>query len=168
MDAYATHVPIMKFIFQERKFRKILEFGMGNNSTKLLFENCDELVSVEMQQQHWYDTMLKQNFAKNKNWKPVLCLGSHKIFENEEIMNKDYDLVFVDGHGDSRPECINHFLGKSKVIVAHDVETASYRWELVRIPSDYEVFYCNHLNPATAVYSSDIQLIASLRNAFSQ
>jgi len=163
MDAYATHIPVLSAVFEARKFNKILEFGMGNNSTPLLVDRSQEsVVSVEMQQQSWYEKMIDHDLSKNSKWTPILCLGAFAIFENREIMDNNYDLVFVDGHGDSRPECINHFFGKSKVIIAHDVETSSYRWNLVNIPESYKMFYFGHLNPATAVYSNDFELISYL------
>jgi hypothetical protein len=169
MDAYATHIPVLDAIFRFRNINTILEFGMGNNSTPLLVEKSQtSVISVEMQQSNWYETMVNQDLINNKKWSPILCLGSHSIFENKDIMNRSYDLVFVDGHGDSRPECINYFFGKSSVIVAHDVEAPCYRWNLVDMPEDYRMFYYSKLDPATAVYSNDLDLISHLEQCLNR
>jgi hypothetical protein len=166
MDAYATHVPVLDAIFKFRNIDTVLEFGMGNNSTPFLVKKCQSsVISIEMQQTVWYETMVSQDLFNNKKWSPILCLGPHAIFENKDIMNRSYDLVFVDGHGDSRPECINHFFGKSNIIVAHDVEAECYRWNLVNLPEDYRKFYYSKLDPATAVYSNDLELISFLEKS---
>lgn len=165
MDEYGTHIPVLNEIFQFLEINNVLEFGMGNNSTPLLIKSCKgHVTSVEMQQQEWYETVVEQNLSNDDKWTPILALGSHEILSNTDVVNKHYDLVFVDGHGDSRPECINHFFGKTDIIVAHDVETPSYRWELVNTPPEYVMYYYGKENPATAVYSNNHQLIEYLKN----
>jgi hypothetical protein len=107
-----------------------------------------------MQSQEWYEKMKKQ-VAKNISllYSPG-PIGAIEIFDKTQ---DSFDLVFVDGHGESRWKCINHSFDKTKLIVTHDFETASYNWNLVKMPDSWKCFVYNKLSPHTAIYyHSDI------------
>ena len=153
MNLYTTHLPVFEKIFSVKKISKILEFGLGFGSTPFLLDNCDHLTSIEMQSKDWYDKVYSELIHK-KNWRSYLALGPFE-FKNIDAINETYDLVFVDGHGDSRPEIINYFFGKCNTIITHDFETPGYRWNLIDQPEDYSRFVYTSLDPHTAVFTKD-------------
>jgi hypothetical protein len=83
-----------------------------------------------------------------------LSLGPFE-YQNLDISNEKYDLVFVDGHGDSRPETVNYYFGKCDTIVAHDYETPSYRWDLIQQPESYIRVVYDKKNPFTVIFTKD-------------
>lgn len=153
MDKYSTHIPIFEKLFQLKKYSKILELGLGFGSTPFLLKNCDTLTSVEMQSKEWYEKVFEALKSESK-WNPQLALGPF-AFQDLSAINEKYDLVFVDGHGDSRPEAINYFFDKCDTIVTHDFETSSYRWHLIQKPHHYEMIVYDSLNPFTAIFTKD-------------
>lgn len=156
MDAYSTHIPVFEKLFATKKFSRILEFGLGFGSTPFLLEHCDHLTSIEMQSKEWYEKVHLE-LKNNPKWESHVAIGPFE-FQKLGIAEESYDLVFVDGHGDSRPEIINRFFGKCNTIVTHDFETASYRWHLIKKPSEYEEFVHTALNPYTAIFTKDQQV----------
>lgn len=130
IDLYSTHLSYLSEIFKYTgKLKNVVEFGMGNFSTDLLINNCENVISIEMQSEYWYQNIYDK-FHKMGNWSPYKLLGPLNFQEIQypEII----DLSFVDGHGDSRPDCINFMMNKKcPIIVAHDTESSSYNWHLV-------------------------------------
>jgi len=162
MNEYSTHLPVFEKLFERKKYSKILEFGLGFGSTPFLLKNCDNLTSIEMQSEEWYNKIYDV-FKEEKKWRSFLNLGPFEFLKND-VIDEVYNLVFVDGHGDSRPEVINYFFGKCDTIVTHDFETHSYRWHLVQKPNDYIKIVYDKLNPATAIFTRDM----SLKDAFNE
>ncbi len=162
MDKYSTHIPVFEKLFAVKNFPRILEFGLGFGSTPFLLQNCEHLTSVEMQSKDWYEKVY-QSLKDNSKWEAHLAVGPNE-FEKLGISDLGYDLVFVDGHGDSRPEVINRFFGKCSTIVTHDYETPSYRWHLIQKPKDYFEFVYSGIVPYTAVFTNDPVLIGAFAN----
>lgn len=162
IDPYSSHLPVFKHLFQLKKFSRILEFGLGFGSTPFFLENCDFLTSIEMQSENFYKKVYEV-LKDDLKWDPKLAIGPEK-FHDCDISFESYDLVFVDGHGDSRPEVINHFFGKCSTIVTHDYETSSYRWHLIQKPNDYKIFVCNENEPYTAIFTKDLKLYKAILN----
>ena len=160
INEYSTHLPLFEKLFNIKKFPKILEFGLGFGSTPFLLKNCEHLTSIEMQSQTWYNIFYSELKDENK-WNCHLSLGSFE-FQKLSVINDKYDLIFVDGHGDSRPEIINLFFEKCDTIVAHDFETASYRWSTIKKPIEYELYVFTELNPYTAVFTKDFDVKKAL------
>ena len=104
----STHREYLEEIFKIKgKLNTIIEFGMGDFSSGLLIENGKNVVSIEMQNQSWYDK-ISNKFSKTDNWKGILSLGPHTYRTLE--LPKIVDLAFVDGHGSSRFDCINDMM----------------------------------------------------------
>jgi predicted O-methyltransferase YrrM len=152
-NAYSTHLPVFETLFMAKRYSKILEFGMGFGSTPFLLNHCDSLTSIEMQSEQWFQNVYEKLNHETK-WRSFLALGPFE-FQKNNVINEKYDLVFVDGHGDSRPEVINSFFNKCDTIVTHDFETLSYRWDLIQQPSDYIRIVYTKLNPYTAIFTKD-------------
>ena len=161
MDAYSTHIPVFEKLFATKKFSRILEFGLGFGSTPFLLEHCDHLTSIEMQSKEWYEKVHLE-LKNNPKWESHMAIGPYE-FQRLGLAEESYDLVFVDGHGDSRPEIINRFFGKCNTIITHDFETESYRWYLIQQPQEYARYVYTNLNPYTALFTKD----QDVRGAFS-
>lgn len=124
-DAYCTH---QKYTEEElSKLGKnsiVLELGIGNGSSPLMYEFCKEnanstVISFETDPE-WFDKMFEKygdlpNYVFNliENWDDL----------KNHIDKKQYDLVFVDqSPWWARIESINLLKNKSKVIILHDYD----------------------------------------------
>jgi hypothetical protein len=159
IDLYSTHLDVLKKIIGIiGKPDLCIEFGSGDYSTSFLIENAKELISIEMQSEEWYNKMVSK-FNGNPNWKHFLSVGPN-TYENLDLPTPS--LCFVDGHGDSRPECVNlMILKRCPIIVAHDTERESYGWDRID-PKDYlKINFTNHEN-WTSVWVYDVGLYNKL------
>jgi hypothetical protein len=160
MNDYETHAPILKLLMEEIKPKQILEFGLGNYSTPILFSDGATVESIEMQSQEWFD-LISIKFKDKTNWTPYFAMGP---FEYRKIKLKDrYDLVLVDGHGDSRWDCVNMMFGKSDVIVAHDTEQPTYNWDKIQEKEGYVKITYKKLRPYTSVWTNNLILSEIIR-----
>ncbi len=128
---YDSHLSLLKNVFDEIGPQKlILEFGMGLYSTYYLLDHCEKLISIEMQEKNWFDE-INNVLQHNEKWTGIESLGPLTFLELN--LPDHIDLCFVDGHGDSRPECINNaFLKKVPIVIAHDTEWPHYGWDRVK------------------------------------
>lgn len=135
-DPYATHLPTLCNILNLNNIKSVFEFGCGNNSTLLFADKCEEVIAIEMQNESWYQEM-KSKVGNNVK---LLCqIGPTQAIETLETYDRKFDLIFVDGHGDSRWKAINVASKYTDIIVAHDTETPSYRWDLVNLDNRWSV-----------------------------
>jgi len=130
MDVYSTHLKYLELIIDFcPDIENVVEFGMGYYSTKLFVDRVKKVTSIEMQTKEWFNK-IESEFKDHAKWTPVALIGPFEFLGHK--YPEKIDLVFVDGHGDSRPECINFMVEKRcRVIVAHDTEEQSYRWDKV-------------------------------------
>jgi hypothetical protein len=136
-----SHLPVLKRVIEEHKPRTVFEFGMGDGSTPLFIEHCRQVVSVEMQSLSWYVELVGKYEADN--WAPI-CLPCPRCGIYFLTGGQTFDLVFVDGHGDTRPEQIRAASEKTDLIIAHDTEEPSYGWGRVNMPGWKETTYKDH------------------------
>lgn len=120
MEPTATHLPILRSLLSGGKIKKVLEFGCGHFSTRTFLEAGCELTSIEMQNESWFNEM-KEGHPDIR-----LCLGPFDW--RKEALADRYDLIFVDGHGDSRWDCLIWAKDHTDLIVAHDTEHPYYCW----------------------------------------
>jgi hypothetical protein len=78
----------------------------------------------------------------------------------------NFDIIFVDGHSESRWKCINDAIGKCNIIIVHDTETSSYNWNLVNLQPNYLWLDIKTYNPWTSVITNDKNLISNLSKNF--
>ena len=124
LDPTATHLPVFKFLFAKYPYIKdVLEFGCGLYSTPMFIENGCNVTSIEMQHESWYERV--QEFCPKADVR--LSLGP-MTWQTQPLKSR-YDLIFVDGHGDSRPECMMWAKDHTNIIVAHDTEHPYYGWD---------------------------------------
>jgi len=158
MDRFSTHLELLTAVCNFIKPKEVIEFGMGDYSTPLLFNNSSNLTSIEMQSESWYN-MVNDKFTGNEKWNPILCLGDLDFMN---LTYTSYDLAFVDGHQESRPDCVNLISKYCNTIVSHDTEaTFVYRWNRVDLP-DFYTFEDRRNEPWTKVWTKNKDLISYL------
>jgi predicted O-methyltransferase YrrM len=161
MDSYSTHTPVLNAIIQSQNIDSVFEFGCGMYSTLLFQKHCKKVIAIEMQSLEWYEKIkpiVEDNVALLYNPGPLDAINTF------EKIQQNFDLIFVDGHGDSRWQCINAGFKKTNIIVTHDVETASYNWHLVDMPPEWSYYEYNKLYPHTGVYYKNKSLLTVLEN----
>lgn len=122
MDPTATHLPILESLLAGGGIKRVLEFGCGLYSTPLFRDRGCEVTAIEMQHEEWFDRVREACPEADIR----LALGP--IAWIREALADRYDLIFVDGHGDSRPECLEWAKERADLIVAHDTEHPYYCW----------------------------------------
>tara|TARA_R110002110_G_scaffold96358_4_gene248299 strand:- start:452 stop:946 length:495 start_codon:yes stop_codon:yes gene_type:complete len=141
MDPYSTHLPILKNIIDNTDIKSVFEFGSGLHSTQLFAENCDDVITCDIDEE-WYNT-ISDKFKDYKNVSPIL----HKDHEwgsktPESIaylkqLNRRFDLIFIDcGDAPTRPHCVNAASKFTDLIIAHDTDAPAvigYNWHLVEL-----------------------------------
>jgi predicted O-methyltransferase YrrM len=65
-----------------------------------------------------------------------------------------YDLIFVDGHGDSRPECMEWAKNHTDLIIAHDTEHPYYCWDRADMSGFKKTEY-KEMSPWTTVWERE-------------
>lgn len=151
MDRYSTHLPILKELLDTREIKTVFEFGTGFYSTGLFCENCNFVVACEMQSEEWYNKV-KDKFKENKNLSLNCMIGPYKAIEHLSDIDKKFDLIFVDGHGESRWAAINEASKFTNLIVSHDTETPSYQWHKINLDQTWIRKDYKDLNPWTTVW----------------
>jgi hypothetical protein len=129
MKTIESHLPVLDKIFKLVPVEFVLEFGMGFGSTPFFLDHGCSLTSVEMQNKEWYDK-ITQKFQSGK-FNPILSLGPYSY--RNLTFKSYYDLIFVDGHGESRWAVINDFQTKTNLFVVHDTQEKSYQWDKICI-----------------------------------
>lgn len=160
LNDYSTHLPILEYVLDTIGKCNVFEYGMGKYSTTLFAEKADKLIAVEMQDENWYKQIKQYDFKDTVN---LYCmLGKDNAIEFFKQLDIKFDIVFVDGHGESRWKCINEAFGKSDIIIAHDTETSSYNWNFVDLPQNYLWLDIKIHNPWTSVITNNKHLIGKL------
>jgi hypothetical protein len=157
INGYSTHLEYISEVFEfKKRLNNIVEYGMGNYSTGLLIDNTDNLISIEMQSTEWYDKMVN-DFGDRKNWKHYSLIGPLEFLKLDHP--KLIDLAFVDGHGESRPECINFLMDRNcPIIIAHDTEESGYGWGRVYSDNNYKVIVFKKYRNWTTIWTTDDEL----------
>lgn len=166
VDLYSTHLEYINSVFEFKgSLKNIVEFGMGNYSTELLINNGDNVISIEMQSDEWYDKMV-DNFSDKKNWTSYKLIGPYTF---KEINYPEFvDMSFVDGHGGSRPDCINFMMDMGcPIIFSHDTEEPGYQWYRVKDNTNYKKIEFKKYSNWTTVWTTDIKLFDFLSNKYS-
>lgn len=115
-ETTASHMPILLELFNNFKFKNILEFGSGIYSTPLLLKNCKKLISIEMESINWFNYI----FEKIKSTKFDFYFLKTIDEISNIIGNKKFDFVFIDGH--ERIETSNIAMNLTDTIIVHDTQ----------------------------------------------
>lgn len=143
--SYSSHLPVLKAICEVIHPNSAIECGMGNFSTKLLYENVPNLISVE-HNKNWYDNILKE-IKPREGFKPILWTVNfgqktpyNKIEKSEkENLYKSYksiaqsvDLLFVDTYTGIRLIALESLYQLAKIVVFHDSDVKGYEYDKFR------------------------------------
>lgn len=161
-NLYATHIEVLDICLSHIQPDLVVEYGMGDFSTNLLLQNSKEVISIEMQNVDWYKALLRRH-SKCANWLPLWNPDPQRYADIDMYLQKDPDFVFVDGHQDTRPECINHFNNRCNTIVTHDTEDRQYGWERIKLDPEYIQFDFKKYPNWTTVFTKDQTLIEQLK-----
>lgn len=141
-ETYGSHLDFLNEELEKAPDKiNVLEFGCGRFST-FTFLNCKKVklvCSIEMQDKNYLNELKKE--IKSKRW----IYGFMETFKFAEMNALDFirwykpHIALVDGHMDSRPECVNICVSmKVPVIVAHDFQYPGYGWERIDLKGNYE------------------------------
>lgn len=167
LDPYSTHLPILTEIAKHIPTTLALEYGMGDFSTPFLAKNFDKVISIETQDEKWFQKVQEKYGVQNPNMK-LLCSLDGNEFQHFHRESSFYSLVLCDGRGDRRFDCINLAFGKAGVIVAHDTEETGYQWNRVLMPvnGDFVWLDVTEYVPWTSVITENKELIHELQAKF--
>lgn len=160
MKNCTTQLPILEFVTSNIECNIAFEFGMNLCSTNLLSDRFKSVISVEMNDQNWYDEMRKEQFPNHVDLK--IALGKKSEIDILKSIDGKLSCIIVDGHEDNRWECINESFDKTDVIIAHDTEMHSYNWDLVKKPRDFIWIDIKQYNPWTSVLTNNQDLILAI------
>jgi predicted O-methyltransferase YrrM len=149
MDPTSTHLPVFDLLFNHHRIKTVLEFGCGLFSTKKFTDEGCIVTSIEMQHKEWFDKVKSELPGVD------LRLAIGKDTWESEPLNERYDLIFVDGHGDSRPECLMWAKNHTDLIVAHDTEHPYYEWHRADM-SGFDKQLFDELTPTTTVWTKSV------------
>jgi len=129
MNAYGTHMPILESYIKAFRPVSVFEFGCGDFSTALFVRECRRVVSVEMQNEAWYSRM-KEKHQSDNNVELLLALGRDPGLE---LLTSRFDLIFVDGHMQSRTRQCEIGAAHADTIIAHDTDQPCYHWHNIEL-----------------------------------
>jgi hypothetical protein len=160
MKNCTTQLPILEFITSNIECNRAFEFGMNRYSTNLLSDRFKNIISVEMNDQNWYEEMREVQFPPHVDLQ--IALGKKSAIDILKSIDGKLSCVIVDGHSDNRWECINASFDKTDIIIAHDTEIHSYNWDLVKKPKEFLWIDIKEYNPWTSVLTTNKDLILSI------
>jgi|688.fasta_scaffold03496_15 hypothetical protein len=169
INGYSNHLVLIDALFKNVKkgaIKHIFEYGCGFGSTAYFLQKSKSVIALEMQSDGWF-------WRVRNDLKPIYPhLEIHLALERCHWnflgkFNQNFDLVFVDGHGDTRPECINYAMGKGvPYIVSHDTEEKGYGWERVINNQEYHKLTMRDFNNWTTLWTTDTQVFGKLKSDF--
>ena len=154
MNPYATHLPTLEPFMAMFKPKSVFEFGTGLYSTPLFVKHADRVISIEMQAADWYHTVARE-LGHFTNLELVLALGPDLACSLLRGSETSFDLIFVDGHGNSRWRQLNEAMLRTRTVVAHDTECSCYGWEMVTLPPQWKGVEIRGEAPWTTVITCD-------------
>jgi len=164
---YATHLPILKFVFEYMKPKNVMEWGMGAYSTPFFLDHCDSVYSFETSEE-WYNKIVEK-YKERSNFRYSIDGKASAVLEtlNEIISEgKKYDLVFNDGGDDSRHIIAQTAQYWAQVIISHDTQEKQYRYENILLRDGWVWVDIMDYSVWTSVMTSDQDLAAKITAYF--
>jgi hypothetical protein len=144
---YASHLPVLKYLFDEYDIKNVIELGMGNHSTPFFLEqDIESLVSVETDRD-WIQICKEKHGVSNRQ-----IIVYHHDVESLNHITSDYDLGFVDCKPNSiRGACVNKLIDSGvNIIVMHDFEPQfqdGYGYKKISLSEDYQLLVYQNQEP---------------------
>lgn len=108
--------------------KNILEWGPGE-STRIMLDACPEAVIFSMEHDKKYHRIYSLKFSRKQNVFIRFADGDDYRNLPENLQNKKFDLIFVDGNCDDRVACLrtaHKVLADDGVVLLHDSERSKY------------------------------------------
>ena len=177
VSEYSSWRPVAEALGEMWKGTKVVEVGMGNNSTPYFYEHASGLWSIEHDEK-WAKCLGERHFVvvtPGIGYEAAFLGGrSGKVLEwvsEKEFGETDWfspgegepfevpgltSLVFVDGHATTRLHCAHWAMARERVnlVLLHDFEVLSnltYQWCGLRMPDDWYGFRSTSYFPHTGV-----------------
>lgn len=144
---YASHLPVLKYLFLNYDIKNVIELGMGNHSTPFFLEqDIDGLVSVETDKD-WIELCKEKHGISNRQ-----IIVYHQDLGNFDHITSDYDLGFVDCKpNQTRGLCVNKLIQNNvDIIVMHDFEPKfrqGYGYSKISLTEDYQILTYKNKEP---------------------
>ena len=137
---YGSHFCVFEKIFENFEVNTVLEFGLGEYSTRFFASHCQAVTSVEQNSKEWYEKIKREVESPKSQF--VFEPDPAVVFEQFDANNQKPDLVFSDGSDLTRHTVANLAMKRDiRFVVLHDVEKIWYYcWNLLNIPSNYRRF----------------------------
>lgn len=128
---YATHLPIVDFLLDHMKPKRVLEWGMGFYSTPLLIEKTrDQVCSIETTSEEWYKK-IHDKYSLNPTFSMRSEFSENGALEILPNIGENWDLVFNDGDTFSRHIIAQMAQYWNTVIVSHDTQEKQYFYNAI-------------------------------------
>jgi len=151
IDQWSSHRLIMDPLLNSVHIRKAVELGAGRFSTRKLSEGCDNILSLENNQD--WATEMQEELKDLKNLE-ILCLEEDTELWQEIGVHVPFDLLFVDHSGDRRRAVEEGMRHSIPYIILHDFTTEDEF--AINVEDGYQLFSTRglHFNP-TAFYTNN-------------
>ena len=155
-QVYGSHKFVLEAILNKFEIASILEFGTGYCSTPLFLKNAKRVLSIEEQSEEWYNK-IKDAYSKEDNFEIRLSLSNVETIDNFSKSKECFDLIFVDGHNQTRAELTNIATDHTGIIVCHDTEHEQfYRWDTIHKDNPgWEWFNIEKEYPNTSIFTNN-------------
>jgi len=154
--AYSSHQPVLIHLLNTIKNGVVLEFGVGNNSTRLIHTICGlqgrRVISIDTNKK-WFSKFEKYR----SKWHDMRLIPANILSKWEDVtFNIHYSIAFIDGApAELRQPFMEHV--KADYYIVHDSEGAIkeikdvYNYDF----SKYKhVFHFKTVSPMTSVLSN--------------
>lgn len=158
---FGTFIKPLRAIYEVFQPKKVIEFGPGFISTEFFLKGGAQVNSVEMCSSDWHQKLV-EHYAKYKNLNLMMGNAVSYRYLSDEFLRAD--LGFVDGHPDTRAECVTALFDRCPIIVAHDLDLDGNHYERVVPPEHYSFYACKELSPHTGVWF-DNRVFRQVENA---
>lgn len=134
---WGSHVPVHKALFKTYEVTGVLELGAGYYSTKMFFDSCNKVTSIETDGE-WVNK-LQQTIKQDDRHQLVLHEDASHIGRSvrrakidtdtlksvvtfwKKYIDKDMNYLFIDCISSLRLEAVEKLRNKFDIIVMHDV-----------------------------------------------
>lgn len=148
---YGSFIPALEWLFSHFRPKRVLEFGCGYYSTAFFLKHCQWVLSLEMTSPAWHH-IFQQAYTAYPN-SMIIMSHKHGYEDLDNYLQENVDFAFVDGHDDTRCECVMAMFGRCDILAAHDYDLEDHNFhEKVVTPKNYCLFRYREYAPHTGFW----------------
>ena len=143
-DEWGSHKGVLRELASLANVKRVVEFGSGKYSTKLLLNlDIEQLISFEVDAD-WYERLLRgTDYLETEKWVPVYTPSLDVQLELIPWIARTAQMVFVDTHTAHRVFLMRELMRHSAaLLIAHDWNIGYY--ETLVIPKQYSLSVFAH------------------------